>query len=435
MQSYIEQSRREELLDSSFDEFFFSMVWDDDTGAPVQHGGSRPGRSANIDRNRVHGARQIYDDYFSTTPTYGPELFRRRFRMNRQLFLRIAAGVQKFDNYFTQMMDALKLPGLSPLQKITAAMRILSNGIAADLTDEYVRIGESTALKCLYRFCDAVIAVFGEEYLRSPTVDDLKRILAENERRGWPGMIGSLDCYAWPWKNCPKGLQGIHKGAKGTSIVLEAAVSYDLWFWHSYFGLPGSLNDINIVHRSPLMHELVNGTAHQVAFTVNNTVHHLPYWLADGIYPRWPVFVKTIADPQGAARKLFAERQESTRKDVERAFGVLQSRFAIVKNPGRQWSSARLHSIMNTCIILHNMICENERHDYQGAGNVNLGRLDRPGDEPSCILHVSQGLDTASVDSSISALFGRMETTRDLEQHLQLRDDLVQHLWNEKGAQ
>ena len=112
---------------------------------------------------------------------------------------------------------------------------------------------------------------------------------------------------------------------------MEAAVSYDLWFGHSFFGLPSSLNDINIVHRSPLMHNLVFGTAHSVDYIVNKNVYSLPYWMADGIYPRWPVFVKAIADPQSAARKFFAARQESTRKEVECAFGVLQSRFATVK--------------------------------------------------------------------------------------------------------
>lgn len=55
--------------------------------------------------------------------------------------------------------------------------------------------------------------------------------------------------------------------------------------------------------------------------------------------------------------------QESVRKDVERAFGVLQARFAIVQGPARLWSQSNLHSIMKACIILHNMIVEDERDE------------------------------------------------------------------------
>jgi hypothetical protein len=39
--------------------------------------------------------------------------------------------------------------------------------------------------------------------------------------------------------------------------------------------------------------------------------------------------------PVKAKRKYFASTQESARKDVERAFGVFQSRFAIVRGPVR----------------------------------------------------------------------------------------------------
>ncbi|KDO66795.1 hypothetical protein CISIN_1g040834mg [Citrus sinensis] len=49
------------------------------------------------------------------------------------------------------------------------------------------------------------------------------------------------------------------------------------------------------------------------------------------------------------------------RKDVERAFEVLQSRFAIVAGPSRFWNKHVLHDIMTACIIMHNIIIEDER--------------------------------------------------------------------------
>jgi hypothetical protein len=49
------------------------------------------------------------------------------------------------------------------------------------------------------------------------------------------------------------------------------------------------------------------------------------HYLVDGIYPQWATFVKAISFPQGYKRKHFATAQESARKDVERAFRVLQA--------------------------------------------------------------------------------------------------------------
>ena len=41
-----------------------------------------------------------------------------------------------------------------------------------------------------------------------------------------------------------------------SSIILEAMASYDLWLWHSFFRLPGSNNDINVLERSHVFSEL-----------------------------------------------------------------------------------------------------------------------------------------------------------------------------------
>jgi hypothetical protein len=74
------------------------------------------------------------------------------------------------------------------------AMQMLAYGAPGDSSDDYLRMAESTAFDCFYQFCRAVIAVFGDIYLKSPTVKDTAQILAFNEARGFPGMLGSIDC-------------------------------------------------------------------------------------------------------------------------------------------------------------------------------------------------------------------------------------------------
>jgi hypothetical protein len=138
----------------------------------------------------------------------------------------------------------------------------------------------------MYRFCDDVIAVFGEYYLREPNIVDTARLLSIYESRGFSGMPGSIDCMHWQWKNCHFGWQGQFKGHKEEcTVILEAVASQDLWIWHSFFSMAGSNNDINVLHRSLIYSRLTECTAPQISYVVNGNPYDKDYYLADGIYP------------------------------------------------------------------------------------------------------------------------------------------------------
>ncbi|XP_074356458.1 uncharacterized protein LOC141696176 [Apium graveolens] len=130
-----------------------------------------------IYRNREGGHERLVNDYFSSNPVYPENLFRRRFRMGRHIFLRIVDVVSNSDPYFQQRIDAVGRKDLSPLQKCTAAMRMLAYGVSADAVDDYVRIGESTAVECLKKFTAAVCTVFEGEYLRKLNSNDVQYVV------------------------------------------------------------------------------------------------------------------------------------------------------------------------------------------------------------------------------------------------------------------
>uniref|UniRef100_A0A452XE94 Uncharacterized protein n=1 Tax=Aegilops tauschii subsp. strangulata TaxID=200361 RepID=A0A452XE94_AEGTS len=52
-------------------------------------------------------------------------------------------------------------------------------------------------------------------------------------------------------------------------IVLEAIVSEDLWILHCFFGMQGTLNDINMLQRSHLFARLASGDAPAFNYTIN----------------------------------------------------------------------------------------------------------------------------------------------------------------------
>ncbi|KAJ9551619.1 LOW QUALITY PROTEIN: hypothetical protein OSB04_015664 [Centaurea solstitialis] len=131
-------------------------------------------KAPNIDRDRVEGNARLIADYFSDNPTYPEEMFKRRCR--KIYFIRIMYDLNTRYPYFQQQYDAAGLPGFSPLQKCTAALRQLAYGITSDTFDEYVRMGDSTSRQCLNNFVLGIIHMYGKIYLRKPTYEDIQQL-------------------------------------------------------------------------------------------------------------------------------------------------------------------------------------------------------------------------------------------------------------------
>ncbi|XP_062118547.1 uncharacterized protein LOC133832185 [Humulus lupulus] len=118
-----------------------------------------------INRDRENVDCNIFNEYFAENPQFNDSMFRRRFQMGCALFLHIFDAIQGHDNYFVQRRDGIGKLGLSGLQKVTTVFLMLTYGVPADATDEYIKIRESTALESLKQFCRAFVEVFGACYL------------------------------------------------------------------------------------------------------------------------------------------------------------------------------------------------------------------------------------------------------------------------------
>uniref|UniRef100_A0A0D3CJP9 DDE Tnp4 domain-containing protein n=1 Tax=Brassica oleracea var. oleracea TaxID=109376 RepID=A0A0D3CJP9_BRAOL len=298
--------------------------------------------------------------------------------MNKPLFMQIVDRLSNEVQYFREKKDGLRRNSLSPLQKCTASIRVLAYGSAADTVDEYLRLGETTTQLCVENFVDGIIYLFGDEYLRRPTPADIQRLLDVGEHRGFSGMIGSIDC---------------------------------------------TLNDINVLDRSHVFDDIIKGQAPNVTFSVNGREYHMAYYLTDGIYPKWTAFIQSIPLPQGPKAVLFAQRQEAVRKDVERAFGVLQARFAIAKNPTLFSDKVKIGKIIRACIILHNMIVEDERDGYT---QYDISEFQQGEDTGTSHMDLTY---STNILINVTNMMGVRTRIRDRQMHQQLKDDLVKHVW------
>jgi hypothetical protein len=381
-----------------------------------------------IRRPREIAHLDLYACYFSESPIYTDEMFRRRYRMNRLLFLRIVENLGEWSPYFNVAYDCAGRKGLTHIQKCTAAIRMLAYGTPGDELDENLKIAASTALECLGYFAKGVIDKFGEEYLRPPTTEEVEKILQLGETCGFPGMLGSIDCMHWQWEKCPVAWRGqFTRGDKGVpTMILEAVASKDLRIWHAFFGTAGSNNDINVLNKSPLFIQKLRGEAPQVQYVVNGKQYNVGYYLADGIYPEWAAIVKSIPSALNDKDKFFAQHQESERKVVECAFGVLQSRFNIIRRPARMWKRRDVVNIMQACVILHNMIVEDEKRHVEIPIDLNMN----PGASIALPPEVSTQANPCFAD-----VLRRNNEIRDNSKHMELKNDLVEHIWQRYGQQ
>jgi hypothetical protein len=53
-----------------------------------------------------------------------------------------------------------------------------------------------------------------------------------------------------------------------------------------------------MLNQSPLFVDVIRGYTPELSFTVNGREHHMGYYLTDGIYPSWLVFMKGVHVPQ-----------------------------------------------------------------------------------------------------------------------------------------
>ena len=102
---------------------------------------------------------------------------------------------------------------------------------------------------------------------------------------------------------------------------------------------------------------------------------------------------------------------------------MLQAQFTIVRDPARHLEKGELGMIMKACVILHNMIVEDERDSYGLAFDYELveGTTSEPTvrwDHHPCY----------------ASYLRRIVQVYNPEQHARLQSDLIEEIWSRQLA-
>ncbi|GJS07784.1 ALP1-like protein [Tanacetum coccineum] len=203
---------------------------------------------------------------------------------------------------------------------------------------------------------------------------------------------------------------------KYPTIMLEVEASQDLWIWRAFYGMASANNDINVLDNSPLFDDLLDDLAPVVPYVVNRVQYRNGYYLADGIYPEWASFFKSFTVATDPKHTYFKQRQESARKDVERAFGVLQGRWRLIQQPARAYEVNTLRRIMYAGIIMHNIILEDQ--------NMSVVDWKHAYSNPA------RSLQTVWIDRCQTQR-RKAKELRDKDTHISLQQNLMNHIWRE----
>lgn len=121
---------------------------------------------------------------------------------------------------------------------------------------------------------------------------------------------------------------------------------------------------------------------------------------------------------------MVCEDEEALRKGAERAIRVLQARWEVEWYPSRLWSEGTMKCVWKACVIMHNMITEDE------------------GEDPVENLDCWAALTSARLDNlpvpipfSFDLFAQQLLPIQQEDAHYQLHNDLVDHLWTIRGEQ
>ena len=251
-------------------------------------------------------------------------------------------------------------------EKLALTIRYLATGESYTSLSCQFRVGRSTISKFLPEVCRAIQDEFTREYLKCPTTPDEWKELEREFRIRWnvPHALGALDGKHVALKK-PKNSGALYHNYKGFfSIVMLALVDGQYKFRWVDVGTEGSCSDSQIFNASQPKRRIEDG---RIGFPdpapITQGGRDVPYFiLADDAFA-----LKTwLMKPYG--RRLLTREERIAnyrisrgRRVVEHAFGILVSRFRVMRTT-IELPPETVREVVMTCVVLHNIL----RSQYQG---------------------------------------------------------------------
>ena len=292
---------------------------------------------------------------------YTPDMFFDILRMRRRTFDRLVQDLRPF----IQGQHTHWRAPIGVEKKVVVTLFKLMHGVSIPLVADKAALGKSTVHDILRLVCGAISNHFGH-LVAWPVGRRLMRVASAYQAKQWfPNCIGAIDgshIYIAAPSNTIVAADHRNRN-KSFSILLQGVVDSKCYFTSINTGPPGSLHDSAHFKSTELyrkVEEGIMGGFHDDPLTWDAGLPFPPYILADRGYPllSWcitPFKRGPMGIPLTREELWFNRKHSSTRMSVERAFGILKSRF---KEIGTKTALKLdfLPTVVHCCCILHNIL-------------------------------------------------------------------------------
>ncbi|XP_046560559.1 putative nuclease HARBI1 [Haliotis rubra] len=309
---------------------------------------------------------RVFRDRSQILDTLSDDVLVARYRMPRHALFMLINKVQPHI-----MPDTKRSHALSPETKVLTTLRFLGKGEFFVELGDLNGISKSSVSRLLrptiQGICDA---------LNNISIDQTRGSIIRTKSdffklAGFPKVIGAIDGTLIPIAKPPADEEAAFVCRKGFhAINVQAVCDASLGFTNDVARWPGS------AHNSSILNNSIIGQTFQ---------HDCPdgFLLGDSGYGCRPWLLTPLADPSTPAQQRYQLAHCKTRNVVERAFGVLKSRFRCLhKSTGYlPFSTKKCCKEILACFYLHNFCIDlrlpqpepmeedNTDDPYQGAVN------------------------------------------------------------------
>nr|XP_043609784.1 putative nuclease HARBI1 [Erigeron canadensis] len=273
--------------------------------------------------------------------------------------------IRMSENAFNILCHKLKNEGgLRPTQRMSVEeqvirfLHLVAHDVRISAVSLLYRRSESAINRDFHRVLNAIISL-ENQYIQQPTGDVVQKEI-QDKKRSYPFF-----------KDCIGAIDGTHvrvrvsnkdaprfRGRKGyPTINALVACTFDLKFTYVLSGWEGTASDSRII-KDALSRDDKLVIPDGKFYLVDGGLPHRSTLIAPYRGVRYHLKEYSSRAPQNT-RELFNLRHASLRNAIERAFGVLKKRFAIIRSSNEPFYPLETQSdIFLSCCILHNFLLE-----------------------------------------------------------------------------